>query len=212
MLRYSDKRTITGRINCVDSFNPQMLPKDSNIRKQIVSRYNGGTIAVFDYKSFETRLSMYLSRDEEFILSNMNSDLHYNTAKAMFGDIEITKNSGSIYSIDKNFNVTNCALKLSYITGSILISLLLVSDPYLDIYKFQDESTRGAKSVLDQTNQTSKGASWIYATQWSFHPKEMISFIYPYFFGLQNTQDLEKGAYWGYMSFTQSTIRRKTSR
>ena len=33
----------------------------------------------------------------------------------------------------------------------------------------------------------------------------MISFIYPYYFGLQNTQDLEKGAYWGYMSFTQST-------
>tara|TARA_B100000963_G_C22601405_1_gene660398 strand:- start:331 stop:1962 length:1632 start_codon:yes stop_codon:yes gene_type:complete len=96
MLRYSDKRTITGRINCVDSFNPQMLPKDSNIRKQIVSRYNGGTIAVFDYKSFETRLSMYLSRDEEFILSNMNSDLHYNTAKAMFGDIEITKNHRKI--------------------------------------------------------------------------------------------------------------------
>lgn len=91
MLRYSDKRTITGRINCVDSFNPQMLPKDSIIRSQIISRYNNGTIIVFDYKSFETRLSMYLSRDEEFILKNMNSDLHYNTAKAMFGDIEITK-------------------------------------------------------------------------------------------------------------------------
>ncbi len=92
MLRYSDKRTITGRINCVDSFNPQMLPKDSAIRNQIISRYKNGTIIVFDYKSFETRLSMYLSRDEEFILKNMNSDLHYNTAKAMFGDIEITKN------------------------------------------------------------------------------------------------------------------------
>jgi hypothetical protein len=91
MLRYSDKRTITGRINCVDSFNPQMLPKDSDIRNQIISRYEGGNIIVFDYKSFETRLSMYLSRDEEFILKNMNSDLHYNTAKAMFGDVEITK-------------------------------------------------------------------------------------------------------------------------
>ena len=91
MLRYSDKRTITGRINCVDSFNPQMLPKDSVIRNQIISRYKDGTIIVFDYKSFETRLSMYLSRDEGFILENMNSDLHYNAAKAMFGDVEITK-------------------------------------------------------------------------------------------------------------------------
>ena len=33
----------------------------------------------------------------------------------------------------------------------------------------------------------------------------MISFIYPYYFGLQNTQDIKKGAYWGYMTFTQST-------
>ena len=106
---------------------------------------------------------------------------------------------------NKNFNFKVSGLKLLYIKGSILISLLLVSDPYLDIYKFQSESTRGAKSVLDQTNQTSRGASWTYATQWSFHPKEMISFIYPYYFGLQNTQDIGKGAYWGYMTFTQST-------
>ena len=73
---------------------------------------------------------------------------------------------------NKNFNFKDSGLKLLYIKGSILISLLLVSDPYLDIYKFQSESTRGAKSVLDQTNQTSRGASWTYATQWSFHPRK----------------------------------------
>ena len=96
-------------------------------------------------------------------------------------------------------------LKFGGIIVSLLIALIMVSDPYLDIYKFQKESNRGAKSVLDQTNQTEKGASWNYATQWSFHPKEIISFIYPYHFGLQNTQDFKKGAYWGFMSFTQST-------
>ncbi len=96
-------------------------------------------------------------------------------------------------------------LKFGGIIVSLLIALIMVSDPYLDIYKFQKESNRGAKSVLDQTDQTEKGASWNYATQWSFHPKEIISFIYPYHFGLQNTQDFKKGAYWGFMSFTQST-------
>tara|TARA_R110000868_G_scaffold17137_6_gene75671 strand:+ start:4659 stop:6290 length:1632 start_codon:yes stop_codon:yes gene_type:complete len=90
ILRYSDKRTITGRINCIDGFNPQMLPKDSNIREQIISRYEGGKIAVFDYRSFEARLSMYLSRDEEFILKNMNSDLHLNTAKSIFQKDELS--------------------------------------------------------------------------------------------------------------------------
>jgi hypothetical protein len=90
MLKYSDKRTITGRINCVDNFNPQSLPKNSEIRNQIVSRYKGGKIAVFDYKSFETRLSMYLSRNQDFITQNMNSDLHKNTAKAIYEVSEVT--------------------------------------------------------------------------------------------------------------------------
>jgi hypothetical protein len=95
-LRYSDKRTITGRINCTDGFNPQMLPKDSPIRNQIISRYQNGKIVVFDYKSFETRLSMYLSRDEEFILKNMHSDLHYNTAKSIFQREEISNEEREI--------------------------------------------------------------------------------------------------------------------
>ena len=52
-----------------------------------------------------------------------------------------------------------------------------------------------------------KGASWEYATQWSFHPQEAISLFYPYFYGLQNypTRNMKSQAYWGYMPFTQST-------
>ena len=80
----------------------------------------------------------------------------------------------------------------------------MVSDPYLDIYKFQKHSNRGAASVLDQSGQTRSGADWNYATQWSFHPLETFSFIYPYHYGLQNTSDPIRGAYWGYMTFTQS--------
>ena len=96
-------------------------------------------------------------------------------------------------------------------TGGILVSLLvaflIVSDPYKEIYTFQKHSNRGAKSVLDKTNETSSGTDWQYATQWSFHPKELISFVYPYFYGLQNfsSRDLKSAAYWGYMPFTQST-------
>jgi len=88
---------------------------------------------------------------------------------------------------------------------ALLIALFMVSDPYLDIYKFQNYSNRGAQSVLDQSDQTKTGTDWNYATRWSFHPLEAISFIYPYHFGLQNTNNLERGAYWGYMPFTQST-------
>jgi hypothetical protein len=75
----------------------------------------------------------------------------------------------------------------------------LVLDPYLSIYEFQSHSTRGAPSVLDTPGQVDAGAKWDYTTRWSFHPKETVSFLYPYFYGLQSA------AYWGYMSFTQST-------
>lgn len=106
----------------------------------------------------------------------------------------------------KNKNLIRLSmLKLGSIIIGLFIAILMVSDPYTDIYNFQKESSRGAKSVLDQTKETENGASWNYATQWSFHPKELISFIYPYHYGLQNTQDYKKGAYWGFMSFTQST-------
>ena len=87
----------------------------------------------------------------------------------------------------------------------VVLALFMVSDPYIEIYKFQKHSNRGATSVLDNTGQTNKGTDWDYATQWSFHPKELISLIYPYHFGLQNSSDLDRGAYWGYMPFTQST-------
>jgi hypothetical protein len=84
-LKYSNKRTITGRINCIDrQLNPQNLPKDSDIRKHIVSRYKGGKIVVIDYISFETKISMFLSGHEDFIKENQYKDLHIETAKVIF--------------------------------------------------------------------------------------------------------------------------------
>ena len=94
------------------------------------------------------------------------------------------------------------------------MTTLMVSDPYVDIFAFQNHSNRGAPSVLDETNETSSGTKWDYATQWSFHPMEIISFALPYHFGLQNfsvknrtnpSEFMKQASYWGYMPFTQST-------
>ena len=105
------------------------------------------------------------------------------------------------------FSSSLFSMQLSGVLCSIFVALLMVSDPYMDIYTFQKHSNRGAKSVLDNTEQTSTGTNWKYATQWSFHPRETISFLYPYFYGLQNfsSRDLKSAAYWGFMPFTQST-------
>ena len=103
---------------------------------------------------------------------------------------------------------------LGFLICSILITTLMVSDPYIDIFTFQEHSNRGAPSVLDDTNETLSGTKWDYATQWSFHPIELVSFAFPYHFGLQNfsvknrtnpSEFMKQASYWGYMPFTQST-------
>ena len=106
---------------------------------------------------------------------------------------------------NKTISISSSIYPLGGLVTGIALALLMVSDPYLDIYKFQKYSNRGARSVLDQSGQTESGTDWNYATQWSFHPFETLSFIYPYHYGLQNTSDPKRGAYWGYMPFTQST-------
>ena len=108
---------------------------------------------------------------------------------------------------NKSFSLASKLYELGGVLIAIILALLMVSDPYNEVYTFQKHSNRGAKSVLEKMEETSLGTNWNYATQWSFHPKEVISFVYPYFYGLQNfsTRDLKSAAYWGYMPFTQST-------
>lgn len=90
-IHYSSKRTITGRINAADEskYNPQMLNKSNDEREDIISRFEDGKILVFDYVSFETKISLYLCEDESFIRQYENKDLHYETAVRLFDRAEI---------------------------------------------------------------------------------------------------------------------------
>jgi len=108
---------------------------------------------------------------------------------------------------NKSFSLASKLYELGGVFVALFLAFVMVSDPYDEVYTFQKHSNRGAKSVLEKMEETSLGTNWNYATQWSFHPKEVISFVYPYFYGLQNfsTRDLKSAAYWGYMPFTQST-------
>ncbi len=109
--------------------------------------------------------------------------------------------------IERKWTIKSEGKATLIILSGLLIAVLIVSTPYIFIYEFQEYSNRGSSSVLDQTDETESGVKWDYATQWSFEPYELISFIYPYFYGLQNfpTRDIKSTAYWGGMPFTQST-------
>jgi hypothetical protein len=89
-INYSNKRTLTGRIVANDAYNPQNLEKKNDERTEIVSRFEGGKIVVFDYTSFEARIALYFSGDENFIREFYDKDIHMHTANIIFGNVEIT--------------------------------------------------------------------------------------------------------------------------
>lgn len=89
-INYSTKKTITGRIMCVDRYNPQNLPKEGEGRTKIISRFRNGRIYQFDYTSFEARIALYLTNDEEFIQDYYDKDIHSETAVIIFETHDFT--------------------------------------------------------------------------------------------------------------------------
>lgn len=88
---YSNKRTITNRVVCRDDLNIQNLPKDSLTRKDIVSDFKGGNILVCDYTSFETRISILLTKNEAFINYFKDKDIHEEVGKKLFSKDVLTR-------------------------------------------------------------------------------------------------------------------------
>lgn len=79
----------------------------------------------------------------------------------------------------------------------LVIAGALVTEPYLAIREYAPHSIRGSGSSLEAG--AASGVDWSYATAWSFYPKELVSFLFPSWYGLAGT------TYWGPLPFTQST-------
>jgi hypothetical protein len=82
----------------------------------------------------------------------------------------------------KHFGIWTLLLILAF-----SLTALAVMNPYLSTMEYSHYTQRGGAEGLDKA----------YAQGWSFHPKEIISFIIPDFWGGINQ------TYWGYMPFTQ---------
>jgi len=146
---YSDKRTLTGRIVANSSYNPQNLDKKTADRENIISRFDGGKIVVFDYTSFEARIALYFSGDENFIREFHNKDIHMHTAGIIFGNAVITRenrefaktiNHQILYGASKN----SVMQKISYLSnpeevyyriGLFLAPLLKKFDKLFEMFK-----------------------------------------------------------------------------
>lgn len=87
--------------------------------------------------------------------------------------------------------------------GFVLLAAVLAgamaAEPFWAVREYAAWSIRGGTAGAAPGAPGTGGAGWDYATAWSFHPKEMISFLFPTWYGLEGV------TYWGPMPFTQST-------
>ncbi len=73
---------------------------------------------------------------------------------------------------------------------AFIIAFLAIAQPYFSTYEYGQYTIRGGASGLSKS----------YATSWSFHPLEILTFVNPSFFGGVSPY------YWGWMPFTQTSM------
>ncbi len=97
-------------------------------------------------------------------------------------------------------------------SGAAIVALLIQADNLTQIYEYNPYSTRGSKSILEsKTDKESIVDSdfYNYATNWSFSPQEITTFIIPSYYGFGNStyngplsqgQDVKVNTYFGPMT------------
>jgi len=93
-----------------------------------------------------------------------------------------------IMEIKRKREVRVIGKKIRYAFAALLLAFTLAAVLYLPVYSYSDWSTRGSG--------TGGGVGLQYATQWSFSPGEMMTFLIPSFYGFGGS------TYWGDMPFT----------
>ena len=96
---------------------------------------------------------------------------------------------------------------------AVAIALLIQLDNFTQIYEYTPFSTRGTESIIEKaTGKTEQIESdfYEYATNWSFSPGEVLTFIIPSYYGfgkstyqgpLSQNQPVEANTYFGQMPF-----------
>lgn len=108
-----------------------------------------------------------------------------------------------IYSIIIRFRTQRtkeiAPMTLHFVTALVLAAALAAM-LYLPIREYTPYSIRGAQSVVQQAAAGQQagdtGVGFQYATEWSFSPGEMMTFLLPSFYGFGGQ------TYWGTMPFT----------
>jgi hypothetical protein len=114
----------------------------------------------------------------------------------------------------KENNLTKQLFKsLAVFVIAVVLGLLIQSDNLTQIYEYTPYSTRGTESIIEkeaESNKQTESDFYQYATNWSFSPGEVLTFIVPSYYGfgkstyqgpLSQNQPVEVNTYFGQMPF-----------
>ncbi len=121
------------------------------------------------------------------------------------------------FTAKDQFLIKQLFKSLGIVAAVGLIALLMSFDTYAQLYEYKPYSTRGTKSVteLKETGAESQNNAYEYATNWSFSPGEVMTFIIPSYYGfgkstyngpLSQNQDAEVNTYFGQMPFVDTAM------
>ncbi len=76
--------------------------------------------------------------------------------------------------------------------AAFVIALLTMSDNLTQVYEYNPYSTRGTQSIVDKSKSSvpleQSSNFYEYATNWSFSPGEVLTFIIPSYYGFGNSE------------------------
>jgi hypothetical protein len=122
--------------------------------------------------------------------------------------------------LQKKYNIF--AKSTLFIIGAVTLGITMSSQPLFLAKEYIPYSKRGKTTInLEKPEEANKdisasdGVQIEYATQWSTHPSEMMTWLIPRFYGGMSAEKYTGNAasqlkgriipgYWGYMPFTQS--------
>lgn len=97
---------------------------------------------------------------------------------------------------DWNLGILSFTRGTAVLVAAVAVGLCIASYVYLSVYEYAPYSIRGGGGP-----GTSGGLTWDYATNWSWHPAELITLLIPGFFGMQSSY------YWGWITpWTNSSV------
>lgn len=119
-----------------------------------------------------------------------------------------------VYHLVKKESVVRLFKSAGVFAAAAVIALAIQADNLTQIYAYNDYSTRGTESIVDKEagkDPQGEGSGFYkYATDWSFSPGEVLTFVVPSYYGfgaskyngpLTQGREVEVNTYFGQMPF-----------